>query len=81
MTVKSGDVVNEGVPREKSAENTIEGTKGGIFIEVGRLKMGTSNRVPSTEVLVVSTNLESWLWLNPLVGSRRVWLFVSDRAS
>ena len=62
-------------------ENNIEGTKEGRYIEMGRLKTGSSNEVMTTEVLVVSENVASWLWLKPLLGSRRVGLFESEPVS
>ena len=39
LTVKAEYWVTEGLPRENSAENTIEGTEGGRSIDMGRLKM------------------------------------------
>ena len=43
-----------------------------------RLKIVSPNKVPATEVLVDSENVASWVWLNPLIGSRRVGLFLSE---
>ena len=57
--------------------NTIEGNKGGSSIEMIRLKTGSSNEVLATEVLLVIKNVVSWLWLTPLIVSRRVGIFVS----
>ena len=46
-----------------------------------RLKIVSPNKVPATEVLVDSENVASWVWLNPLIGSRRVGLFLSEPVS
>ena len=40
--------------------------------------MGAQNGVLSTEILVVGKNVASWLLINPLLGPRRVGLFVSQ---
>ena len=79
LTVKAGYGGTEGVPGENLVQNTIEGTKGGRYIYMRRLKTGASNEVPATEVLVVRNNLASWAWLTPMLGSRRVGLFVSEQ--
>ena len=81
LTVKAEDGGTEGVSGDNSVENTIEGTKGGRYIEMGKLKSGASNEVLSTEVLVVRKNVASWVWLTPLIGSNRVGLFVLDPVS
>ena len=67
MTFKENDGVTEGVTGENSVENTIYGTKGGRYIYIVRLKTGSSNEVLATEVLVVSNNVASWVWLIPLL--------------
>ena len=46
-----------------------------------RFKMGALNGVIATEVLVVSKNAVSWLWLTPLLVSMIIGLFVSEPAS
>ena len=46
-----------------------------------RLKTRSSNEVLTTEVLVANDNVTSWVWLTPMLGARRVGLFVSDTAS
>ena len=48
---------------------------------MGRLKTGSSNEVLATDILVVSENVSSWVCLNPLLGSRRVRMFVSEPVS
>ena len=48
---------------------------------MGRLKIGSSNEVLATEVLVVSKNVASWVWLTPLLGYRRVGIFLSEPVS
>ena len=53
----------------------------GKAIEIGRLKIEPPNNVAATEVLVVSDNVASWVWLTYLLGARRVVIFVSDPVS
>ena len=48
---------------------------------MGTLKKLASNELIAIEVLVVSENMASWLWLTPLIGARRVGLFVSEPVS
>ena len=48
---------------------------------MGRLKIGSPNKVLAIEVLVVSDNLASWVLLNPMLGGSRVEIFVSDPVS
>ena len=48
---------------------------------MGRLKKGASNEVIATEVLVVRKNVASWMWLTPILGDRRVGIFVSGTVS
>ena len=62
-------------------ENISVATKWRSYIDRGRLRTGASNEVISTEVLVVNENVGSWVWPTPLIGARRVWLFVSDPVS
>ena len=81
MTVKAEYGGTESVTGDNSVKNTIEGTKEGRSIEMGRIKILSSNEVMTTEVLVVSKNVSSWVWLTPLLGSRIVGLFVSDTVS
>ena len=78
MTIKEKGGVNEGVLGENSAENTVDGTKGGRSIDTGRLKTGSSNEVIATEVLVVINIVASWVWFTPLIGARRVEIFLSE---
>ena len=78
MNIKSKDEGTEGVPVENSLDNTIEVTQKRRSIETGRIKIGSTNEVLATEVLVVSDNVASWVWLNTLMGARRVGIFVSD---
>ena len=47
----------------------------GRYIEMGRLKTISPNEVLATEILVISKNVASWVWLTPLLGARRVGLF------
>ena len=61
MVVKVKDGVTEGITGEKSLENTVEGHKVGVSIEMGSLKTVSSNEVLSTEFLVVSKNVASWV--------------------
>ena len=81
MTVKAEYGGTESVTGDNSVKNTIEGTKEGRSIEMGRIKILSSNEVMTTEVLVVSKNVSSWVWLTPLLGARIVGLFVSDTVS
>ena len=81
MNIKSKDEGTEGVPVENSLDNTIEVTQKRRSIETGRIKIGSPNEVLATQVLVVSDNVASWVWLNTLMGARRVWIFVTDPAS
>ena len=71
MAVKTEDEGNYGVPGDKLLENIIEGTQKERYIEMVRLKIGSPNEVITTEVLVVSENVASWVWLNPLLGYRK----------
>ena len=77
MNITSEVGGTEGVLGEKYLENNIEGTKKGRYIDMRRLKTGSPNEVLATEVLVVSKNVASWVWLTPLIGARRVGIFVS----
>ena len=49
-----------------------QGTYKGRSIDMGRIKIGSPNKVPTTEVLVVSDNLEpeelGYLYQSQLVG-------------
>ena len=81
MTVKAEDGGTEGVPGENSLKNTVEGTKNGRYIDMGRLKTVSPNEVLATEVLVVSENVASWVWLTPLLGARIFGIFLSDPVS
>ena len=49
------------MPGENSSENTIEVTQKGIYIEMGRIKIGQPNKVLAAEVLVVIENVASWV--------------------
>ena len=66
---------------EKPEDKTIEVTKRGRSIYMGRLKNGSPNEVLDTEVLVVRENVAPWVWLTPMIGDRRVGLFVSEIVS
>ena len=57
------------------------GTKKGMSKDIGRLKTGSTNEVMATEVLVVSENVASWVWLTPLLGARIFGIFLSDPVS
>ena len=81
MTVKTEDGGTDGMSGEKSVDSTIEVTKRGSSIDMGRLKNGSSNEVLTTEVLVVSKNVEPWVWLNPIIGARRLGIFLSEPVS
>ena len=81
MAVKTEDEGNYGVPGDKLLENIIEGTQKERYIEMVRLKIGSPNEVIKTEVLVVSENVASWVRLTPLIGARRVGIFVSETVS
>ena len=81
MAVKTEYEGNYGVPGDKLLENIIEGTQKGRSIEMVRLKVGSPNEVITTEVLVVSENVASWVRLTPLIGARRVGIFVSETVS
>ena len=48
---------------------------------MGRPETGSSNDVMETKVLVVSENVVSWVGMNPLLGAKRVGLFVSEPIS
>ena len=48
---------------------------------MGRLNTGSPNELLATEVLVVRENMVSWVWLNPMLGARRVGLFLSEPVS
>ena len=48
---------------------------------MGRLKTGASNEVLATEVFVFNKNGASWGCLTPLLGAKRVGLFVLEPIS
>ena len=48
---------------------------------MGRVNIGSPNKVLATEVLVVSENVPSWAWLSPRLGASRVDLFVLESVS
>ena len=48
---------------------------------MGRLKIGLPNKSLATEVLVVSDNMVSWVWLTPIIVARIFGLFVSEPVS
>ena len=81
MNVKAEYWGTEGVPGDTSMGNTIGGTKKGRYIYMGRPKTGSSNEVLATEVLMISENVLSWVCLTPLLGVRRVGIFVSEPIS
>ena len=58
-------------------EKINEGTDRGGSIDMVSLTVGASNGVLATEVLVVSENVVSWLFLTDLLGDSRVEIFVS----
>ena len=69
------------MPGENSSENTIEGNQKGRSTEMGRLKKGSPDKVTGTEVLMVSENVASWVWLTSLLGSSRFGVVVSEPVS
>ena len=81
MSVKAEYGGTEGVTGDNLLENTIYVPKEGRSIDMERLKIGLSNKVLATEVLVVSNNVASWVWLTPLLGSRIVGIFLSETVS
>ena len=58
-------------------EKINEGTDRGGSIDMVSLTVGASNGVLATEVLVVSENVVSWLFLTDPLGDSRVEIFVS----
>ena len=58
-------------------EKINEGTDRGGSIDMVSLTVGASNGVLATEILVVSENVVSWLFLTDPLGDSRVEIFVS----
>ena len=61
------------MPGENSLENNIEGTQKGRYIEMGRLTIGSPNKVLPTEVLVVSDNVASCVRFTPYDRIQESW--------